>query len=326
MTGLLKSVIACFLLITLKVVSYAQDIATWKGNVVIAPAKEIPDGNGMVEIVQESSTTLELSLQQDGTWAITFDSENGHSESGDSNGSHQPLSLLLKMDTFDSALTINGTLSPDSSTINCTVIKGSSKTNLVLHRTAPPVSWGGDTTINGNRTIINLTYKNDPSWKITLQNDSIGSQESEVTNDEQPPQISFMLASTFVDNSSGRHFEGILSPDSSSIAGTLFMNDSVKVPITLYKGKKGIEKFNSDVHSASSRSLWWRWAIGWAVISTVVLLFFGLRKKSSSISTDASVIPPADDWLKKILPIVRISCKKIFPGKRKALIIFIMNR
>jgi len=322
MTGLLKPFIACCLLQAFTPLTYGQDVATWKGSVVTAPAKEIPDGNGMVEIVEESSTTLELSLQQDGTWYITFDSENGRSESGDANRSHQPLSLLLKMNAFDSAITINGTLSPDSSTINCTVVKGSSKTNLVLQRTALPVSWSGDTTINGNRTIINITSHNDPNWEITLQNDSIGTQQGEVTNDAQPPQISFMLASTFDENSRDRRIEGTMSHDSSSIACTLFMNDSVKIPMTLYKGKKSIVEGNNKVRLASSRSLWWRWIIGWAIISAIVLLFFLLRKKSSSVSTEASLTASEERWLKKIFPIVRISCKKIFPGKRKVLIIY----
>ena len=322
MTGLLKSFMACCLLQAFTPLIYGQDIATWKGSVVTAPAKEIPDGNGMVEIVPESSTTLELSLQHDGTWNITLDSENGHSESGESNISHQPLSLLLKIETSDSAVTISGTLSPDSTTIKCTVIKGSSKTKLVLQRTPLPVSWSGDTTINGNRTVIDLTYENDPSWKITLQNDSIGTQEIEVTNEGESSQLSFTLASTFDDNSSSRRFEGILSTDSSSIAGTLFMNDSVKIPITLYKGKKSIVGVNNKVSMASSRFLWWRWIIGWTIISAIVLFFFLLRKKSSSGSIDAFIKPPGDDWLKKILPIVRISRKKIFPGRRKVLILY----
>lgn len=322
MTGLFKPVIAICLLLSATSISFGQDIATWKGSVITAPAKEVPAGNGMVEIIQEASTTLQLSLQQDGAWNIIYDSGNGHTEEGSSNISPHPLLLLLKINIFDSALTINGALSPDSSSIICTIINGSSKTNLVLHRMPPPVSWNGDTTINGNRTIINLTYKNDPQWEIILQNDSIGVNPLYQNNEADSGKVMFSLSSSFDESSSDRRIEGTISPDSSSIAGTLFMNDSIKFPITLYKGKKNIEEFQSKEQRISANFIWWRWAIGWAIIGVIIFLFFMLRKKYSPVATDASVLPPADDWLKKILPVVRISCEKKFGGKRKVLVVY----
>lgn len=298
-------------------IASAQDVPAWKGSKVISPGKYIDHPDGSTDVISATSISLELSVNQDGTWNIKYDSAQSSAEANTSNTSQKPLTLEFKNNTFDSAITITGAMLPDSTIINCVITKGDSITNLALQRVPAPVFWSGDTTFKSNKITIRVTYQNDQSWEIFLQGDFVGTNTIDASNEAQLPQIAFSLATTFDTSSSGRHIEGTMSPDSASIACKFFMNDSLSFPITLYKGKRNIEEHAAEVYSTS---LWW-WGGAWAIFAIIMFLLSWLSKKSATISPGTYPELPDKDWLKKIFPIVRVSCKKIFPRKRKVLVI-----
>jgi hypothetical protein len=179
------------------------------------------------------------------------------------------------------------------------------------------ITWSGDTTINGDKISVTVSYPIDSGWEITLQSDKIN-QANEDYNEATFPALLFQLSNSFDSTANDRRLEGTMSNDSSSIACTLFITDSISFPITLYKGEKKFKE--GTIRSYLPYLSWWLGA--WLIFSLLMLLYFKKSKKTFSASSNDLVAIPGNEWLLKILPIVRVSCKKNFFNRQRVLIIY----